>query len=56
MRDVRNSRQNMNMMMGLGERDNFGGIGFGSLGNLGGAELGMMLFNSPCKFHFAVND
>ena len=32
------------------------GFGFGSIGGIGGGELGMMLFNSPCKFHYSVND
>jgi len=39
-----------------GEQNNLG-FGFGSIGNLGGigGELGMMLFNSPCKMHYSVD-
>ena len=65
MRDARHSRQNLNLIMNLNhgnelnrEGANPGGLGFGfgSIGGIGGGELGMMLFNSPCKFHYSVND
>ena len=58
MRDVRTSRQNLNLIMNLNNSDLYrgdAGFGFGSIGNIGG-ELGMMLFNSPCKMHYAVDD
>lgn len=65
MRDARHSRQNLNLIMNLNhtselnrEGSNPGGPGFGlgSIGGISGSELGMMLFNSPCKFHYSVND
>jgi hypothetical protein len=61
MRDVRNSRQNLSLIMNMNHQDGHGqqqqnlGFGFGHIGNTGGGELSMMLFNSPCKLHYSVN-
>ena len=49
-RDVRHSRQNLNMLMNISHAHDLNSFGVAT------NELGMMLFNSPCKLHYSVND